>query len=143
MTATFSSGTGPYTVSIDGGAFTAQVSPYTFNGLAAGSHTVDLKDANNCPATATINVGEPAAISLALSKTDALCNGTGDLSLAAIGAAPTCPSVTIPGGSACGGAIATLDDLVDCAFCVTEFKVDCMDRAQVPGLVTYPAECNP
>jgi hypothetical protein len=111
-----------------------------------------------CP-DATATVGSPAqkaADKIAKAETkarqkickacggaDALCNGTGDLSLAAIGAAPTCPSVTIPGGSACGGAIATLDDLVDCAFCVTEFKVDCMDRAQVPGLVTYPAECNP
>ncbi len=74
---------------------------------------------------------------------DALCNGTGDLTPAAIGSAPTCPNVTVPGGASCGGAITTLTDLVDCSFCVTEFKVDCMDRAQVPGLVVYPAECNP
>ena len=63
--------------------------------------------------------------------------------MAAIGSAPTCANVTIPGGASCGGAIATLSDVVDCAFCVTKFKADCMDRSAVPGLVVYPAECNP
>ncbi len=74
---------------------------------------------------------------------DGLCDGNADLTPAAIGSAPTCPSVTIPGGASCGGSISTLTDLVDCAFCVTEFKVDCMDRAQIPGLLSYPGECNP
>lgn len=74
---------------------------------------------------------------------DALCNGIGDLTPVMIGSAPTCPAVTIPGGASCAAAINTLDDVVDCALCVTEFKVDCIDRAQVPGLVAYPAECNP
>src|SRR6185369_671368 len=55
---------------------------------------------------------------------DKLCNGTGDLTPAQIGFAPTCPSVTIPGGSACGGPISTLQDIVDCVDCVTEFKAD-------------------
>jgi hypothetical protein len=54
--ATFSGGTGAYTVSIDGGAFTAQTSPYTFAGLNAGSHTVVVRDANGCEATDDISV---------------------------------------------------------------------------------------
>ncbi len=74
---------------------------------------------------------------------DGLCDGNGDLTTAAIGAAATCPSVTVPGGPSCAAAIATVDDIVDCALCVTEFKVDCMDRAQVPGFVVYPSECSP
>src|SRR4029079_8997665 len=56
VTATFSGATLPYTVTIDGGTFTAQTSPYTFTGLAAGNHTVDLKDANSCTATGAIGV---------------------------------------------------------------------------------------
>src|SRR6185436_15580292 len=67
----------------------------------------------------------------------------GDLTPAQIGFAPTCPSVTIPGGSACGGPISTLQDIVDCVDCVTEFKADCLDPIAVPSLKTYPAECNP
>ncbi len=85
-----------------------------------------------------------AKICKACGGADGLCDGNGDLSLAAIGAPATCANVTIPeGGASCGGAIGTLADLVDCSFCVTEFKVDCVDRAQVPGLRPYPAECNP
>ena len=71
-----------------------------------------------------------------------------------IGFMLTCPAVTIPGpgGIDCGtlddldGApdvVDSLRELIQCVDCVTEFKVDCMDRAQVPALVTYPAECNP
>ncbi|TBX70020.1 T9SS type A sorting domain-containing protein, partial [Flavobacterium silvisoli] len=55
--ATFSGGTGVYMVSIDGGAFTAQTSPYTFASLNSGSHTVVVKDANGCEDMEQINVG--------------------------------------------------------------------------------------
>jgi hypothetical protein len=84
-----------------------------------------------------------ALICKACGGVDALCDGIGDLMPVAIGSAPTCPSVTVPGGPSCAAAIATMDDVVDCALCVTEFKVDCIDRAQVPGLAAYPPECNP
>jgi hypothetical protein len=46
--ATFGSGTGPYQIKIDNGAYTAATSPYTFTGLAAGPHTITVKDANGC-----------------------------------------------------------------------------------------------
>ena len=55
--ATFSGGTGVYMVSIDGGTFTEQTSPYTFASLNSGSHTVVIKDANGCEDTEQINVG--------------------------------------------------------------------------------------
>ncbi|WP_162128547.1 T9SS type A sorting domain-containing protein [Flavobacterium phycosphaerae] len=54
--ATFSGGTGVYSVSIDGGAFTEQASPYTFANLSTGQHTVVVKDANGCEATSEITV---------------------------------------------------------------------------------------
>ncbi|MCF6130494.1 T9SS type A sorting domain-containing protein, partial [Flavobacterium sp. AS60] len=54
--ATFSGGTGAFTVSIDAGPFTEQSSPYTFANLNSGSHTVTVRDANECEASAQINV---------------------------------------------------------------------------------------
>src|SRR4029079_2822732 len=47
-------GTAPYTYSVDGSAFTATL---VYNNLAAGSHTIDVKDANGCTfsTSATIN----------------------------------------------------------------------------------------
>ncbi|MEO6026730.1 MAG: hypothetical protein ABIR79_07695, partial [Candidatus Binatia bacterium] len=52
-----------------------------------------------------------------------------------------CPAVTIPGGSACGGPINTMQDIVDCVDCVTEFKVDCEVPLAIPGFQAYPGEC--
>ncbi len=75
---------------------------------------------------------------------DETCNGTGDFTPAEIGFVGSCPAVTVPGGGSCAGAISTLQDLVDCVDCVTEFKVDCVDQAAVPwNAGSYPAECNP
>src|SRR5207244_4111333 len=48
LTATFGSGTAPYQVKIDTGAYFTATSPYTFTGLAAGSPTITVKDANAC-----------------------------------------------------------------------------------------------
>ena len=46
ITATFSGGTPPYQLKLDGGAAFAATSPYTFTGLIAGLHTVTAYDAN-------------------------------------------------------------------------------------------------
>jgi len=56
LTATFGSGTGPYQLKIDAGSFFTATSPYTFTGLAAGSHTVTVKDANGCTKSSSITV---------------------------------------------------------------------------------------
>jgi YVTN family beta-propeller protein len=84
-----------------------------------------------------------ASICKACGGVDQNCDGIGDLTPGAIGSAASCPSVTVPGGPSCAATISTMDDVVDCALCVTEFKVDCVDRNQVPGLVAFPDECNP
>lgn len=48
ITATFTGGTPPYNIRINGGSYSVQSSPYTFTGLAGTEHTVDVYDANNC-----------------------------------------------------------------------------------------------
>src|SRR6185369_14193404 len=75
---------------------------------------------------------------------DETCDGNGDFTPAQIGFVSSCPAVTVPGGASCAGPINTLSDLIDCVNCVTEFKVDCTDRAAVPwNSGGYPAQCNP
>jgi hypothetical protein len=56
ITATFGGGTAPYQVKIDAGNYTTQTSPYTFTGLASGSHTITVKDANGCTKSDSITV---------------------------------------------------------------------------------------
>jgi hypothetical protein len=83
-----------------------------------------------------------AKICRACGGADGVCGGSGDLTPAAIGFPATCPSVTVPGGTACGGAVNDLQGLVNCVTCVTAFKADCTDAISVPGLEAYPANCN-
>jgi SprB repeat len=48
ITVTATAGTAPFTWSLDGGAAVAGNSPYTFNNVAAGNHTVLITDALGC-----------------------------------------------------------------------------------------------
>ena len=50
-------GATPYQFSLDGGAFTTVV---PFTGVSPGSHTVTIRDANNCEEQTTVQVGEDA-----------------------------------------------------------------------------------
>jgi hypothetical protein len=56
ITATFGNGTPTYQIKIDSGSYFTATSPYTFTGLAPGSHTVTVKDANGCTKSASITV---------------------------------------------------------------------------------------
>ena len=63
MVITPSGGVGPYTIT------PAQT------GLAAGSYTFTVKDANNCTITVPVTITQPAAITATTSITNVLCNG--------------------------------------------------------------------
>src|SRR6266700_2665441 len=89
ITVTISGGTGPYTCSKDGGLFAACVSGDTFGSLAAGPHTIDVKDAHNCPGSTSKTIGEPDALVVSSTKVDVSCNGGSDGSI----------TVTISGGT--------------------------------------------
>lgn len=45
------------------------------SGLCANNYTVNMSDANGCPATATFVVTQPSTITLTFNKKDVLCNG--------------------------------------------------------------------
>src|SRR2546430_2085760 len=91
-------GVAPYTYSIDGGAFTGTTN---YTGLAAGAHTIDVKDANSCIFSTTAGINNsngPTAI--ATTTTNATCgNNNGTLTLGAVtgGAAPY--TYSIDGGA--------------------------------------------
>jgi gliding motility-associated-like protein len=72
VTVAGSNGTGPYTYNIDGGVFGASG---TFSALAAGAHTVQVKDANGCTADVAVLLTEPTVLSSLISNTDVTCNG--------------------------------------------------------------------
>jgi hypothetical protein len=78
ITVIASGGTGALTYSIDGGSYGVS---NVFTGLAAGPHTLSVKDANGCLfAPSTVTITAPTPITSATSSTDAFCpsfdNGT-------------------------------------------------------------------
>jgi gliding motility-associated-like protein len=82
-------GTPTYSYSFNGGAFSTTS---TTSGLAAGTHTVIVRDANSCTITATYNVASNAAPTAAVtSSLNILCNGAATGSLAVTPAGGTAP----------------------------------------------------
>ena len=94
-------GTAPYTSSVDGGAFT-QTTKY--NNLTAGSHTIDVKDNNDCIYSTTavlLNVSGPTNI--AVSITDETCGSSnGELSLGTVTAGSPPFTYSVDGSSFTG-----------------------------------------
>lgn len=79
---TVTDGTAPYTFLWDNGKTTEDLS-----GLSPGSYTVTVTDANGCTENTTVNIIEPAAITLTENVTDAGCAGgaTGAIDLTVAG----------------------------------------------------------
>ncbi len=76
ITVTPAGGTSPYQYSIDVG-ITFQPGN-VFSGLAAGSYNIEVRDLNNCVASASsITINQPAVLSFSTAKTDATtCSST-------------------------------------------------------------------
>lgn len=92
-------GTGGIEYAIDGGAFSGTNS---YSGLAGGSHTLSVKDANNCPLDSIITISEPAPIVISEeTATDASCNGVSDgtITVTVTGGTPNYTFTLNPGGS--------------------------------------------
>ena len=81
-----SGGTAPYTYSWSTGATTQ-----TITGLAAAVYTVTVSDATPCSATYTITLSNAGAPNIALTPTDASCNGICDGSISSLVAGGTTP----------------------------------------------------
>lgn len=83
-------GVGPYMYSLNSGAF--QNAPGIFTGLAAGTYTVTVRDANLCTTNVLVTITQPAILSLTLnSKTDVACNGNSTGSITVTGSGGTLP----------------------------------------------------
>ena len=147
------SATGSATVSATGGtgAYTYSWSPSggtaaTATGLAAGTYTVTVTDANNCQTTQSFTITQPAAFSVTTIRTDILCNGgaTGSAGVVVSGAtgpytyswAPSGGTAATATGLAAGTYTVTITDANLCqttrSFTIT----------QPPALVLTPVQTN-
>src|SRR5207247_9522453 len=100
ITATFSGGTAPYTISIDGGAAAPATSPFTFSSLTPVSHSIVVQDAHNCQLSKPLTVAEPPALALGLTHVDVTCRTANDGSITATFSGGTAPyTISIDGGA--------------------------------------------
>ena len=91
-----------------------------------------VKKTANCPADAQASIdGARAKLDAAIAKA---CVG---LDNSTIGLPANCPAV-----GTCAASVSSLIDVGNCTECVTEFKVDCPDRAASVSVgAAYPPEC--
>ncbi|MBS1636621.1 MAG: hypothetical protein JST26_11950, partial [Bacteroidetes bacterium] len=100
-------GTASYQYQADGGAFNT---PTVFTGLAAGSHTMTVKDANGCTLSVPFTVGNNGSPSANVSATSNItCNGgsNGSFTVSASGGSGGYTYSITPGGTSNGTGIFT------------------------------------
>ncbi len=87
-------GVGPFTYSVDVSAYTATTS---YTNLSAGAHSIDVKDANGCIFSTSVNISNtPGPSAIATTAVDAACGlSNGSITLGAVtgGVAPYTYSV--------------------------------------------------
>lgn len=113
ITVTATAGTAPFTWQLDGGAIVNGTSPYTFNGVASGPHTIVVTDVYGCNVTVNANVNAGPALTATATPTATSCNGANNGSITVTpnnGVAPY--QYAIDGGAAIpGGASYTFNGL--------------------------------
>jgi gliding motility-associated-like protein len=89
ITVTTTNGTPPYTYSLDAGTYQ---SSGTFSAIAAGVHTVTVKDANGCDSVISFTIYQPPVLTASITYTrNATCSGTCNGSILAAGSGGTTP----------------------------------------------------
>lgn len=80
-----SPGVGPYTLSLDGGAFVTHTFPHTFTNLSSGTHTVQVRDFNGCGNTVTVTILDPLVAAAAFTTQPVCNNPNGQITVTATG----------------------------------------------------------
>ena len=127
---------------VDGGAPIVLPSPFTINGLAAGTYTVAVFSADGCVDSSDVVIGEPTVVQASAVPTDATCFGDcdGQVQVSATGGTAPYTYAWLPGtnGNQAGLGL----DL-----CAGQYITGVVDANGCPDSVSYviaePAALNP
>ncbi|NCX89947.1 MAG: hypothetical protein EBX02_12800 [Betaproteobacteria bacterium] len=120
-------------------------------GLTAGTHTYTITDGNNCTASASITLTEPAALVVSTSQTNVACNGGNNGSATASVSGGTAPYTYSWSNSANTSAISSLSagtyslTVTDVNGCSNNLASVTITEPTALALTTSstPASCNP
>ncbi|WP_339614633.1 T9SS type B sorting domain-containing protein [uncultured Winogradskyella sp.] len=79
----------PYGYSIDGGAFQTQTAPFTITNLFAGTHTIEIQDANGCGNIISLDISEPIDITPTITVLPSCNNDDGQITVTGSGGTGT------------------------------------------------------
>ncbi len=139
-------GTSPYTYAWSNSATTEKLT-----GLSAGTYTVTITDANNCTATESATVKEPAPLSVALTVNQEIsCNGGATGAVTAQGAGGTAPYAYTWNNAATTGKLSGLSagtytvTITDANNCTSTGQVVLSEPAAIVAVTSVDANvsCN-
>lgn len=141
-TAAGTGGTGPYTYSWSSGGTAA-----TETGLAIGSYTVTITDANACTGTQTVSITQPTVLAATSMQTNVSCNGgsNGDAMVMVSGGTPSYTYLWAPSG----GTNATASGLTQGTYTVTTTdangctRTDSFTLTEPTAITSTSAQTNP
>ncbi|MDJ1504202.1 hypothetical protein, partial [Xanthocytophaga agilis] len=144
LTVAATGGTPGYQYSKDGITFQASS---TFTGLTAGTYTITVRDNKNCTTTTTATIGQPTALVLTTSSTNASCNGVSDGTAGVVVSGGTA-AYTYSWNTSPVRTTATVSGLAAGTYTVTVTDANgCIQTASVtitqPAVVTAPVASNP
>ena len=151
-------GIAPYTFSIDGGAFVANVTPFTISGLSSGAHSVEVSDKNGCGNKVNLNILTPLIVSAAFTVQPTCFNPDGTITVTASGGSasydytlltpalvviqgPQASNIFVGYAATAAGYIVRVRDLV--TNCIVEIPFNPTPATLVTfGTITTPVSCN-
>ena len=74
-------GVGPYSFSINGGAFQTQTAPFTISNLFSGTHTIEIQDVNGCGNLVSVDVAAPIEISAHITAQTTCSDDDGEITV--------------------------------------------------------------
>ena len=74
-------GIGPYSFSINGGAYQTQTTPFTISNLFSGTHTIEIQDVNGCGNLVSIDIPAPIEILADITSLSTCNNDDGEITV--------------------------------------------------------------
>ena len=140
-------GTGPYSFSIDGGAFQTQTPPFTISNLFSGTHTIEIQDSNGCGNLVSVDILEPIDISATIATQTTCNNNDGEITVIGLGGSgsytysvsPNPGSIIITGNTISGvpSGLYTITITDTVTLCTDEVTIS-LPEAIPPTITTTP-----